>query len=192
MDIQNRRGNLREVLLSAIWAEPQGCYAPLTLVQFTFVLFGNLTAKDDGNFVGPADGAIGIREPLVQVIQCGAPVKDEVVAILHLREKEPVLTAASFTFAFFEDQSILEEIKPVVSEAVFETLNESIRRKEELLERLQRGNKLLRELRRLELLEKYGPSAVAGPPGARGRARFRKQREISHSNLVGRAFPRDW
>jgi len=32
-------------------------------------------------------------------------------------------------------------------------------RKEELLERLQRENKLLRKLRRLELLEKYGPSA---------------------------------
>jgi len=57
------------------------------------------------------------------------------------------------------DQSILEEIKPAVSEPVFERLNESIRRKEELLERLQRENKLLRELRRLDLLEKYGPSA---------------------------------
>ena len=57
------------------------------------------------------------------------------------------------------DQLILEEIKPAVSEAVFERLNESIRRKEELLERLQRENKLLRELRRLDLLEKYGPSA---------------------------------
>jgi hypothetical protein len=31
--------------------------------------------------------------------------------------------------------------------------------KRRLLERLQRENKLLRELRRLELLEKYGPSA---------------------------------
>ena len=57
------------------------------------------------------------------------------------------------------DQSILEEIKPAVSEAVFERLNESIRRNQELLERLQRENKLLRELRRLDLLEKYGPSA---------------------------------
>jgi hypothetical protein len=55
-------------------------------------------------------------------------------------------------------QSVLEEIKPAVSEAVFERLNESIRRNQELLERLQRENKLLRELRRLELLEKYGPS----------------------------------
>jgi transposase len=56
-------------------------------------------------------------------------------------------------------QSVLEEIKPAVSEAVFERLNESIGRHQELLERLQRENKLLRELRRLELLEKYGPSA---------------------------------
>jgi transposase len=56
-------------------------------------------------------------------------------------------------------QSVLKEIKPAVSEAVFERLNESIRRNQELLERLQRENKLLRELRRLELLEKYGPSA---------------------------------
>ena len=56
-------------------------------------------------------------------------------------------------------QSVLEEIKPAVSEAVFARLNESIRRHQELLERLQKENKLLRELRRLELLEKYGPSA---------------------------------
>lgn len=58
-----------------------------------------------------------------------------------------------------KDQSLLEEIKPAVSEAVFERLNESIRRNQELLECLQRENKLLRELRRLDLLEKYGPSA---------------------------------
>jgi len=43
--------------------------------------------------------------------------------------------------------------------ALFERLNESIRRNQELLERLQRENQLLRELRRLDLLEKYGPSA---------------------------------
>ena len=56
-------------------------------------------------------------------------------------------------------QLVLEEIKPALSEAVFERLNESIGRHQELLERLQRENRLLRELRRLELLEKYGPSA---------------------------------
>jgi hypothetical protein len=46
-----------------------------------------------------------------------------------------------------QDQSILQEIKPAISEVVFARLNESIRHKEELLERLQRENKLLRELR---------------------------------------------
>jgi transposase len=58
-----------------------------------------------------------------------------------------------------QDQSLLAEIKPAVSEAIFERLNESICRKEELLGRLQRENQLLRQLRRLDLLEKYGPSA---------------------------------
>jgi hypothetical protein len=38
------------------------------------------------------------------LIQRGAPVKDQVVAILHLGEKKPVLTAASFAFAFFEER----------------------------------------------------------------------------------------
>ena len=56
-------------------------------------------------------------------------------------------------------QAVLEEIKSAVSGAVFERLNQSIRRNQELIERLQRENKLLRELRRLDLLEKYGPSA---------------------------------
>ena len=49
--------------------------------------------------------------------------------------------------------------RTAVSEAVFERLNESILRKEELLQRLQRENKLLRGLRRLDLIKKYGPSA---------------------------------
>jgi hypothetical protein len=31
-------------------------------------------------------------------------VKDQVVTILHLGEKEPVLTATSFAFAFFEER----------------------------------------------------------------------------------------
>ena len=50
-------------------------------------------------------GAVGIQESLVQLIQCGAAVKDEVVAILHLGEKEPVLTTASFAFAVFKERS---------------------------------------------------------------------------------------
>jgi len=62
-----------------------------------------------------------------------------------------------------QDQPVLEEIKAVVLAVVFERLDETIRRKQELLERLQRENKLLRELRRLDLLGKYGSSEKHSP-----------------------------
>jgi hypothetical protein len=39
------------------------------------------------------------------LIQSSAPVKDQVVTILDLGEEEPVLTAATFAFAFFEERS---------------------------------------------------------------------------------------
>ena len=74
-------------------------------LKLSLVELGDLAAEDGGDLAGLADGAVGIQESLVQLIQCGAPVKDQVVAILHLGEKEPVLTAASFTFAFFEKRS---------------------------------------------------------------------------------------
>jgi hypothetical protein len=71
----------------------------------SLVELGDLAAEDGGDLAGLADGAVGIQESVVQLIQCSAPVKDEVVAILHLREKEPVLEAASFAFAFFKEWS---------------------------------------------------------------------------------------
>ena len=74
-------------------------------LKLSLVVLGDLTTEDGGDLVGLADGAVGIQESLVQLIQCGAPVKDEVVAILHLGEKEPVLTAASFAFAVFKEWS---------------------------------------------------------------------------------------
>ena len=74
-------------------------------LKLSLVELGDLTAEDGGDLAGLADGAVGIQESLAQTIQCGAPEKDEVVAILHLGEKEPVLTAASFAFALFEERS---------------------------------------------------------------------------------------
>ena len=61
--------------------------------------------KDGGDLVGLADGAVGIQQSLAQLVQCSAPVKDQVVTIFHLGEKEPMLTAATFAFAFFEEGS---------------------------------------------------------------------------------------
>ena len=74
-------------------------------LKLSLVELGDLTAEDSGDLARLTDGAVGIQESLVQVIQCGAAVKDEVVAILHLGEKEPVLTTASFAFAVFKERS---------------------------------------------------------------------------------------
>ena len=74
-------------------------------LELSLVELGDLAAEDGGDLAGLADGAVGIQESLVQLIQCSAAVKDEVVAILDLREKEPVLAAASFAFAFFKEWS---------------------------------------------------------------------------------------
>ena len=52
-------------------------------LKLSLVKLGDLAAEDGGDLAGLADGAVGIQESLVQVIQCGAPVKDQVVAILH-------------------------------------------------------------------------------------------------------------
>jgi hypothetical protein len=69
-------------------------------LKLSLVVLGDPTTEDGGDFFGLADGAVVIQESLVQVIQCGTPVKDEVVAILHL-----VLTTASFAFAVFKEGS---------------------------------------------------------------------------------------
>ena len=74
-------------------------------LKLSLVELGDLAAEDGGDLAGLADGAVGIQESLVQLIQCSAPVKDEIVAKLDLREKEPVLAAASFAFAFFKEWS---------------------------------------------------------------------------------------
>ena len=72
-------------------------------LKLSLVVLGDLATEDRGDLVGLADGAVGIQQSLVEAIECGAPVKDQVIGILCLGEKEPVLTAASFAFAFFEE-----------------------------------------------------------------------------------------
>jgi hypothetical protein len=59
------------------------------------VVLSDLATEDGGDLVGLADGAVGVQESLAQLIQCGAPVKDQVVTIFDLGEKEPVLTVGS-------------------------------------------------------------------------------------------------
>src|SRR5947208_10061738 len=50
-------------------------------------------AEDQGEFVGLTDGAIGVEEAFLEGIDGSATTKDEIVAELHLRKKQPVLNA---------------------------------------------------------------------------------------------------
>jgi hypothetical protein len=59
---------------------------------------GDLAPEDRGEFVRLADGAIGIEQPFAESVEGRPPLKDQVVAVLDLREKQPVLTAGLAAF----------------------------------------------------------------------------------------------
>jgi hypothetical protein len=52
-----------------------------------------------------ADGAVGIQKALAQLIERGSPTKNQVVAILHLREEQAMLASGLFSLAFGEEGS---------------------------------------------------------------------------------------
>jgi transposase len=54
------------------------------------------------------------------------------------------------------DPALIEQLKTSVFGPLFESLNASLHLSQERLQRLEKENRLLRELRRLDLLEKYG------------------------------------
>ena len=67
--------------------------------------------------------------------------------------------SSSITPIQTQDPELISRLKESLPETLFEKLSNSLSSLEDRLERLQRENRLLRELRRLDLLEKYGPSA---------------------------------
>ena len=56
------------------------------------------------------------------------------------------------------DPALIEQLKASTFGPLFERLNASLHLSQERLDRLEKENRLLRELRRLDLLEKYGAS----------------------------------
>ena len=56
------------------------------------------------------------------------------------------------------DPAITEQLKASVPQPLFEKIDLSLRLSHERLHRLETENRILRELRRLDLLEKYGPA----------------------------------
>jgi hypothetical protein len=56
-------------------------------LQLAAVMLGDFAAEDDGDLVRLTDGAVGVEETLTQLVERGATVKDQVVAVLDLREE---------------------------------------------------------------------------------------------------------
>ena len=53
-------------------------------LQLAAVLPGDLAAEDDGDLVRLADRAVGVEQSLAQLVECGSPMKDQVVAEFDL------------------------------------------------------------------------------------------------------------
>jgi hypothetical protein len=72
-------------------------------LEFAAITPGDLATEDGRDLVRPANGAIGVEKPLSQCIQRGASLKDQIVTIFHLGEKQPVLAAGLLALLFGEE-----------------------------------------------------------------------------------------
>ena len=55
------------------------------------------TTEDEGKFVGLTDGAIGVKESLLEGLDGGATTEDQIVAKFYLCKKQPVLNPGVFS-----------------------------------------------------------------------------------------------
>src|SRR5215475_2701832 len=67
-------------------------------LQLAPMMLADPATEDDGDLVGFADCAISIKQPLPEAVQCGPAMKDQIVAELDLREKQPMLTTCLLAF----------------------------------------------------------------------------------------------
>src|ERR687892_269182 len=63
-------------------------------LQVSAVAAGDLAAEDHGELVWLPDCAVGVEQAGAEVIERRAPVKDQIVAVLDLREEQAVPTAS--------------------------------------------------------------------------------------------------
>ena len=73
-------------------------------LQLAAVLLGDLAAEDDGDLVRLADGSVGVEQPLAQLVERGAAMKDQVVAEFDLREEQPMLAAGLLALCCGEER----------------------------------------------------------------------------------------
>src|SRR5437773_12042710 len=77
-------------------------------LQFTLVLLGHFAPEDHGDLLGlPGPRGyppIHVQEALSELVHRGAAMEDEVVAILHLREEQPMLTPSVLALLVREER----------------------------------------------------------------------------------------
>ena len=77
------------------------------------MMAGDATTKYQREFVGLTDGAIVVEEPLLEGIHGSATTEDQIVTILYLRKKQPVLNAG--VFSLFGSEKGREAVQPLLS-----------------------------------------------------------------------------
>lgn len=66
---------------------------------------GDLPAEDDGDLVGSADGAAGVEQAFTEGVQRSPPLKDQIVTVLNLSEKQPMPAGRIFMLPCGEEGS---------------------------------------------------------------------------------------
>ena len=84
-------------------------------LQFSGVMLLNLTAENDGDFVGLSYGAVGVQEPLTEGVDRSTARKDQIVAILDLRKEQPMFDTRLLSFTVCKKWSQLREPFPAAS-----------------------------------------------------------------------------
>ena len=72
-------------------------------LQLASILLADLATEDHGDLVRLPDCPIGIEQALAEIIQCRTTTEDEVVAVLDLREEQPVLAARMLSLSCGEE-----------------------------------------------------------------------------------------
>jgi hypothetical protein len=82
-------------------------------LQLAAIELADLAAEDGGDLVRLADGAIGVEEPLAQLVEGCAATEDQIVAELGLREEQSMPAAGFFPLRCGEERR--EAGKPLLA-----------------------------------------------------------------------------
>ena len=72
-------------------------------LQFAGVVLVDLATKDDADFIGLPNRAVGVDEPLTEFIDSSAARENQIVAVFDLGKEQPVFHTCLLSFTFGEE-----------------------------------------------------------------------------------------